>query len=213
MLKTIVYVDGFNLYYSLKKHNAKWLDIEALCKKLLTKNDVVSIKYFTAKVSNRVGDLNVHIRQNTYLRALKTNPKIEIIYGHFLNSSVWMVPVSEEGKAKPQRIRVIKTEEKGSDVNIASHLLVDGFQNKYEVAAVITNDSDLKLPIDLVRTTLNKKIGIICPQENPSKELQKVATFFKVIKPQTYLDCQFPEKIQDANGTTTKPRAWKDIKS
>ncbi len=38
MRKTIVYVDGFNLYYALKKHNAKWLDLSALCDRLLTEN-------------------------------------------------------------------------------------------------------------------------------------------------------------------------------
>jgi uncharacterized LabA/DUF88 family protein len=195
MRKTIVYVDGFNLYYALKKENAKWLDLEALCRRLLTENEIIAIKYFTARVKSRIGDLDIHVRQNAYLEALRTNPKIEIIFGHFLTSNVWMVKAADEGRSpdKIKKVQVIKTEEKGSDVNIASHLLVDGFQNKYEAAAVITNDSDLKLPINMVKNVLRKTVGVICPHEKPSKELIKSASFFKTIKPATYLECQFPD--------------------
>lgn len=210
MRKTIVYIDGFNLYYALKKINTKWLDIGALCDRLLTENDIVTIKYFTARVRSRVGDLDVHVRQNAYLDALKTNRKIEVIFGHFLTNNVWMVKTADEGKPLDEikKIQVIKTEEKGSDVNIATHLLVDGFQEKYEAAAVITNDSDLKLPIELAKNVLKKPIGVICPHENPSKELQRVASFFKTIKPSTYLDCQFAEKIPTNGRVIRKPKAW-----
>ena len=212
MRKTIVYVDGFNLYYALKKVNAKWLDIGALCDRLLTENDIIAIKYFTARVKSRVGDLDIHVRQNAYLEALKTNPKIDVIFGHFLTSNVWMVKVTDEGKPLNviKKVQVIKTEEKGSDVNIATHLLVDGFQNRYDAAAVITNDSDLKLPIEKVRTVLKKTVGVICPHEKPSKELLKAASFFKTIKPATYLDCQLPEKIILPNRSIRKPEAWKN---
>jgi uncharacterized LabA/DUF88 family protein len=210
MRKTIVYVDGFNLYYILKKQNAKWLDLGALCDRLLTENDIVTIKYFTARVKSRVGDLDVHVRQNVYLEALKTNPKIEVIFGHFLTNNVWMVKTSDEGKPLDEikKVQVIKTEEKGSDVNIATHLLVDGFQNKYDAAAVITNDSDLKLPIEMVKTVLKKTVGVICPQERPSKELLRAASFFKVIKPATYLECQLSDKVHGNARIIHKPKAW-----
>jgi hypothetical protein len=213
--KTIVYVDGFNLYDALKKESAKWLDIGALCNRLLTDNEVVYIKYFTARVKSRVGDLDIHVRQNIYLEALRTNPKIEVIFGHFLTSNVWMVKTTDEGKSLDQikKIQVIKTEEKGSDVNIATHLLVDGFQNKYEAASVITNDSDLKLPIEMVKTVLKKTVGVICPHEKPSKELQRAASFFKTIKAQTYSECQFPEKIVLNGRSIRKPVAWQKLSS
>lgn len=210
MRKTIVYIDGFNLYYALKKQNAKWLDLESLCNRMLTDNDIVKIKYFTARVKNRVGDLDVQVRQNAYLRALSANPKIEIIYGHFLTNDVWMVKASDEGKdiKKINKVKVIKTEEKGSDVNIATHLLMDGFKNLYEVAAVVTNDSDLKLPIGLIKKELHKTVGVICPHEKPSRELIREASFFKVIKKETFLECQLPEEIKDKIGIIKKPSIW-----
>jgi hypothetical protein len=211
MRKTIVYVDGFNLYYALKKHQTKWLDLDALCSRLLTDNEVIAIKYFTARVKSRVGDLDVHMRQDSYLKALMTNPKVEIIYGHFLSSNVWMVKTSDEGRPveKIQKVQVIKTEEKGSDVNIATHLLVDGFKNSYDVAAVITNDSDLVLPVEMARTVLNKTVGVICPHEKPSRELVKAASFFKTIKPATYSECQFLDEFSHNGRPIRIPKSWK----
>lgn len=210
MKKTIVYIDGFNLYYALKKNSAKWLDLAALCERLLTDNNIVAIKYFTARSKSRVGDLDIHIRQNTYLRALALNPKIEVIFGHFLTNNVWMVKVGNRTNdyKKAEKVQVIKTEEKGSDVNIASHLLVDGFQQKYEVAAVITNDSDLKVPIEMVKTVIGKTIGVICPHSQPSRELIRAASFFKAIKPETFKECQFPDNLTDKNGAFYKPPTW-----
>ncbi len=46
-----------------------------------------------------------------------------------------------------QRVWVDKTEEKGSDVNLASHLLRGAYTKKFEVAVVIANDSDLAEPV------------------------------------------------------------------
>ena len=76
------------------------------------------------------------------------------------------------------------------------------------MAAVITNDSDLKLPIEMARTVLRKTVGVICPHERPSKELQRAASFFKTIKSQTYLECQYPDKIILDGRSIRKPEAW-----
>ena len=38
---------------------------------------------------------------------------------------------------------MIRTEEKGSDVNLAVHLLNDGWMNACDCAVVFTNDSDI----------------------------------------------------------------------
>ena len=132
MPKTNVYIDGFNLYYGvLKKTPYKWLDISKLCRVLLPKDDIQTIKFFTAQVSARPHDIHLPVRQQIYLRALKTIPELKIIYGHFLTHSVPMVLTDSN---PIQRVWVDKTEEKGSDVNLASHLLHDGFKGLYDTA-------------------------------------------------------------------------------
>ena len=65
--------------------------------------------------------------------------------------------------------RVIKTEEKGSDVNLATHLLHDAHIGRFDVAVVISNDSDLLEPIKIVREQLHKRVGILNPHRNPSR--------------------------------------------
>lgn len=122
-MKTNVYVDGFNLYYgALKGTPFRWLNIAELCHIMLPRDTVSQIKYFTALVNPRPADPGQLTRQQIYLRALQTIPDLEIIYGHFLTHEI-MMPL-----APPQSgyARVIKTEEKGSDVNLALHLLSAG---------------------------------------------------------------------------------------
>jgi hypothetical protein len=76
-------------------------------------------------------------------------------------------------------VKVIKTEEKGSDVNIATHLLMDGFRNDYELAVVVSNDSDLLMPIQVVTQEFGKPVGLLNPQKHPSVALLSYVQFIK----------------------------------
>ena len=208
MLKTCVYIDGFNLYYgALKKTPYRWLDLAQLCKLMLPPNDVQRINYYTARVGARIGDPAQPIRQQTYLRALGTLPQVHVHFGHYLSHGVWM-PVESPLPAGPKFVRVIKTEEKGSDVNLATHLVSDAYENKFDVAVLITNDSDLKEPVDLVRSRLGKMVGVLNPQKHPAVALTKVAAFFKTIRSGVLQASQFPEQLTDSRGTFDKPAGW-----
>jgi uncharacterized LabA/DUF88 family protein len=208
-MKTIVYVDGFNLYYGAVKGTPyKWLDILKLCQLLLPKNQIVKIKYFTAPVTARPGDLDQPNRQQLYLRALRTIPGLEIIYGHFLEHVVKM-PVASPASGLPKYVLVIKTEEKGSDVNIAAHMINDGYKSRYEVAVLVSNDSDLVEPVKIVRAELNLPVGVLNPfVKTPSYELRKYATFIKPIREGVLSVSQFPPIMKDTSGTFYKPPSW-----
>lgn len=73
------------------------------------------------------------------------------------------MPDASSKKKPPDCVQVIKTEEKGSGVNLATHLVGDGFRNEYELAVLVTNDSDLLEPIRIVRHELGLKVGITNP--------------------------------------------------
>ncbi len=205
-LRTIVYIDGFNLYYGLLRGSRhKWLDIDAYLRKYLdpTRNQIIRIKYFTAKVKSRPTDPNQHMRQMTYLRALSTIPHLEIIYGHFLSHVVRMPLANGTGI-----VEVIKTEEKKSDVNLAVHMLHDGHTNKYDVAVLVSNDSDLSEPLRIVSSELGKKVGLLNPQQFFTHELARYATFKKQLRQNVLASCQFTDTLKDANGTFHKPGEW-----
>jgi len=88
-MKTIVYVDGFNLYYgSVKGTPYRWLNIARMCELLLPRDHVHRLKYFTALVNPRPHDLDQRVRQETYLRALKTIPSLSVTLGYFLTHEV-----------------------------------------------------------------------------------------------------------------------------
>ena len=78
-------------------------------------------------------------------------------------------------------MRVIKTEEKGSDVNLACHLLLDALRKDCDTAFVISNDSDLLEPIRIARREFGVQVGIGCPHKRPSYVLVQEADFVRPI--------------------------------
>ena len=213
LIPSFVYVDGFNFYYGAVKGTPyKWLDIFKMVQLLLPKNQVLKIKYFTAKVQSRPRDPDQPIRQQIYFRALRTIPNLEIILGHFLSHEIDM-PLVNFTPGQQRYAHVIKTEEKGSDVNLAVHMLHDAYQGFYSTAIVISNDSDLVEAIKIVRNELGKAVIILNPfvdptKGRPSQELQKVATFVKPIRAGVLAASQFPDSINDRTGNFHKPTTW-----
>jgi len=75
--RSIMYIDGFNLYYGAVKNMPwKWLGMERYSSLLLPYDEIQIIKYFTAKI------LSSHkVNQGAYIKALSTLNKVQIIYG------------------------------------------------------------------------------------------------------------------------------------
>jgi hypothetical protein len=204
-----VYVDGFNLYYGcLRRTPYKWLDVARLASLLLPRRCLVHrIRYYTARVSGRPGNPNAQRRQQIYLRALQTLPNLSVSYGHFLTSALNM-PLADPQEGGPATVRVIKTQEKGSDVNLASHLLLDAFREECEVAFVISNDSDLLEPIRIARREFGLQVGIGCPHKRASQMLLAAADFIRPIRGGALRASQFPPTLSDEHGTFSKPTSW-----
>lgn len=220
-MRTIIYVDGFNLYFRMleKRPELKWLNIKALAEKLLKKsNKVVAVRYYTARVSGRL-DPSAPARQQIYFDALSTVPEISLHMGSFLSSVKFAGLVhppsfrpnlpQQMAPPWPNVVRVHKTEEKGSDVNLASHLLLGAFRNEYDVAAVLSNDTDLVEPIRIVTQELKKPVGLLSPVAYPNPQLQSVSTFIRRISYSDLAACQFADPLALPDGTNiTKPLTW-----
>lgn len=218
-MRTIIYIDGFNLYFRMlaKRPAYKWLNVKALAERLLsTSNNVIGVKYYTARVSGRT-DPHAPGRQQVYLDALGTVPEVSIHMGSFLLTEKFAGLVTPPDfrpnltvpQPWPNVVKVFKTEEKGSDVNLASHLLLDAFQQNFDVAAVLSNDSDLVEPIRIVTQVLKKPVGLLSPVNNPTLELKRVSSFIRRIHVADLAACQFPDPINRADGSNTaKPPAW-----
>lgn len=227
-LDTHVYIDGFNLYYGLLRGTPyKWLDLERFCDQLLPRNTVRKIYYFTAKVDARPHDPDQPTRQQAYLNALKTLPRVEVHLGTFMSSVVSQAivesdPVSgryaraggkpvlkvDQVTGIPEKAWIYKSEEKGSDVNLAAHLLRDAYRAQCACAVIISNDSDLLTPIRMAKADCGLKIGLVPPRPKGSVELKRLADF--KIEPRVHwlASSQLPDPVTSVTGAIGKPPNW-----
>jgi hypothetical protein len=118
-MNTNVYIDGFNLYYGcLKGTPHKWLDLAAFSRASFPppRNQITRIRYFTAHVNARSNNPQQRLRQQTYLRALRTISHLTVHLGSYLETPT-RVPLYPPPATGPKTVQVMKSEEKGSDVN------------------------------------------------------------------------------------------------
>jgi uncharacterized LabA/DUF88 family protein len=146
--KIIAYVDGFNLYFGMREagfDKCRWLNVKKLVEKLLKPHqELKGVKYFTSRVSNNPDKQK---RQSTYIDALESTG-VKITYGNYQDGS-------EECKRCGNIWRTAK--EKMTDVNIATAIIVDAFKNEYDMAMLISGDSDLTPPIREVHNLFKEK--------------------------------------------------------
>jgi uncharacterized LabA/DUF88 family protein len=209
MLRTIVYIDGFNLYYrALRGTTHKWLNVAALSEAALpTTCQIKRVNYYTARISGRT-DPTAPARQHIYLRALESLPLVAIHYGKFLANKKWAGLVQPPdfrpgfplpAGAVPEVAYVWKTEEKGSDVNLGVHLVRDAFMGEFDEAAILTNDTDLIEAVRIVTREVGLPVTLLTPENKPAGGLVKVASHVRHFR--DYLGaCQFPPSVTLPNG-------------
>jgi len=210
-LRARAYIDGLNLFYgSLKGHpERKWLDIVGMIESLRPDDKIDVVRYFTAPVSGKF-DQACPQRQDTYMRALRGAHALErltILPGRFRSHPVEMPLVTPPANG-PRFATVWKTEEKGSDVNLASYLLLDGFDGLYDLAVVVSNDSDLKEPIRIANERF-APVHIVRPNNNYLTEMASAAASYTSLPVAVILTNQLPSVVKLANGkTVTRPLDW-----
>jgi uncharacterized LabA/DUF88 family protein len=207
-MRVYVYVDGFNLYYRALKGTAhKWLNPVALAKRVLDASDSVeALRYFTARVNSRAGDPGAPRRQQIYLSAIGSLPQSKCHFGRFIAKTKRRPLVSDA----TEFVEIRDTEEKGSDVNLASHLLYDAFKGRFETALVMSQDTDLTEPIRIVANNIGIPVGVVwLDGTQPNGVLRNAASFVRHITSSDLNASQFPNPIVRADGTEIhKPVEW-----
>ncbi len=146
-------------------------------------------------------------RQQIYLKALQTVSEIEIYYGKFLVHPV-RLPLQTSLPDGTRAVWVMKTEEKGSDVNLASHLIHDAHRGAFEAAAVVSSDTDLVEPVRIVSQEIGLPVCLLPPQIEGSKSLKGAATEVRKIGSARLRQAQFPDVIHGSGGEIRKPGSW-----
>lgn len=214
-MRAVVYVDGFNLYRQKLQQSpqVKWLDLVRLSELLLPTHEIVGVEYFTALIKPALGtDPQAPIRQQSYLRALGSLPTVRQHFGQFRHDTrrLPIVPIDLDDRGVPRRVRVRKTEEKGSDVNLAARMVVDASNKRADVYVLVSNDSDFADMLGLLSNELDARFGLFSPVESPAARLlQQQPLFIKPIRRAVLLASQLPSVVVTSDGRTVhRPAEW-----
>lgn len=203
MTRVIAYIDGFNLYFGLKENRWKryyWLDLQTLSRNLLTPNEeLVFTKYFTTRVA---GPPDKRKRQGIFIEALETLSNLQIFYGHY--------------QSNPRECRRcgfvdFVPNEKMTDVNISVEMLADAYQDKFDVALLVSADSDLTAPITAIQRLFpSKRVVIAFPPNRSSKALAHIANHSFQIGRRSLAKSLFRDQVTKADGfVLQRPPSWK----
>ena len=218
-LKTIVYIDGLNLHYSLENTPYKWLNVKALIGNILNPlHKVIKIKFFTA-IPTKADTAQKH---RLYLQALNTLKDVDIIYGKHKRRRIKGKLIKHDPQMNKEiitdeTVKIFKPEEKETDVNIASHIVYDSCKENINCIVLLSNDTDLKTPLKFAKYRLKKKVVVITPtislkkpndpicSNKPHIELRKLSNVNLSIEEHHLKNSQFPNIV---NGIY-KPKNWK----
>lgn len=198
--RVIVYVDGFNLYFGMLDAGieGKWLDLWQLAGNLLKENqELMAVKYFTSRVSHNPDKQK---RQTTYLEALE-NSSVKLFYGHYQSAAIECLRCGNVWATY---------NEKMTDVNIATEIILDAYADLYDMAMLISGDSDLVPPIKKVHVLFPKKrVFVAFPPKRHNVQLATVARGSIIIGRKKLMDSQFPDEIVKPDGyVLKKPAEW-----
>ncbi len=201
MERVIAYIDGLNVYHGLcdkKLRKFLWLDLVALVESLLKpQQQLRETKYFTARVSIPPDKVR---RQSIYIDAL-TACGVHVIEGKF-----------QDSKIKCNRCGRVWSdhEEKQTDVNIAVAMMTDAHLDLFDVALLISGDSDLSPPTRRIpELHPGKRIVVASPPGRHSLDLAHAAGASFIISANKVRKAQFPPEVTTASGhILRRPPVW-----
>ena len=205
--RSIVYNDGFNIYYgAIKGGPHKWLNLERYFRFLRPNDNIVAIRYFTALVSGPTRS-----NQATYLRALETLPLVEIVLGLYKRKQVTCkVPLCMHAGSRVFQVQ----EEKRTDVNVGVQMLDDAYQDLCDRFVLVSGDSDLVPAVNIVKTRFPaKEIVLHVPARNATRgavvELRGAVDKDRLLPLNLLGSSLFPATVIDGSGAKiTKPAGW-----
>lgn len=165
--RVIVYVDGFNFYYGLRKDRRwkqyYWLDVVKLFEKFMRPDqELIAVKYFSARPTNDPGK---NTRQYAFFQANKENPKFQLILGNYISKNITCFNCGN----------IIHThEEKETDARIVTQIVADAYEKNCDVAIVVSADSDMIPAVEIAKSA-GQRVYIYFPPNHYSSNLTALA--------------------------------------
>jgi len=215
----IVYVDGFNLYYSLFRTRAegrlpleprlKWLDPYALASVMLPHHGIVRAEYFTARIKASYARHGEFDRQRVYLGALESTRRTRVTYGKYEIEPKWLPLTGAIDGYDGTHAKVLVSKEKKSDVNLACQMMLDAMRFEADMFVLVSNDSDFRPLLEMVSVQLGRMTGLLCPSGTINAALADVAKLKMRIKPEHIAAAQLPDCVTSLKGKRfERPPEW-----
>jgi len=157
--RVMVFIDGSNLYHSLKdSFHRTDLDIDRLCQKLIEKKRLVRCYYYNAAVGMKQ-EPDRYYRQQSFLASVQATPYTELRLGRLVYNNWPATPPYE----------------KGIDIMLTTDLLTHSFKRNYDVAILVAGDTDYVGAIQAVKNNGQNVEVALFGKENGSRPLRDVA--------------------------------------
>jgi len=192
VLRAAVYIDGFNLFHAIEDLNEphlKWVDLYALSGRIIRRGESLQKVVWCTAVNTK--NYQRMLRWREYRKALE-NVGVICVEGHF----------AEEPRRCHQGHDYFHPTEKEGDVNVAINLISDGHLDVYDVAYLVSADSDQVATARMFRDRLNSKqrISVAPPGRNHSKAIIAYAHATRSIKRELLENCLLPGPVIIRNG-------------
>ena len=207
--RTIVYVDGFNLYFGVLKGrpSLRWFDIPSFMDRIRPNDRVTNINYFTAIVDPDEATSR-KARQLLYIKALKTSERVQVIYGKYQKRGVKCKASCREEYEVP--------EEKKTDVGIAVRMMSDAIDGAMDRIVLVSGDSDLEPALKWIRARYPTiEITVYVPEDEQDQGMRRNDSFRHlgitagILPTKNILAFQFPDSIPMGNGRSLRrPPEW-----
>lgn len=210
----IVYIDGLNLDRQLldKHPEFKWLDPVRMCQILLPTHEIKLVRYFTSRIKPPANNQSLAINQAIYLQALTSlGERMSVSFGKMIRRDrvFPIAPLELTIEGKPKLARVTTIEEKGSDVALASFMVLDASKKEADMYILVSNDSDFEPTLRILREQVGGKIGLFSPVKRPSKSLLVAEQMLvKTIRESVLQASQLPDEIQTRESNVRRPQSW-----
>lgn len=157
--RVMIFIDGSNVYHSLKQHFGRTdLDIGKFSNKLLGRRSLIRIYYYNARVGFKE-EPERYRQQQAFFASVNAIPYSELRLGRLVYYNWPSVPPYE----------------KGTDVQLAADMITHGFKNNYDVAILVGGDNDFVSAIQSVKDN-GKHVEIaLFGKEGTSRQLRSVA--------------------------------------
>ena len=202
-MNVICYIDGFNLYHGLRSKRWKkyyWLDVWKLAERYLKPGQtLVEVVYCTTLIKQ---DPAGQQRQMDFIDALRaTRPGVRVEYGHYLAKQMNCFQCGNT---------YTRHEEKMTDVNIACRMLTDAMDERFDVALVMSGDSDLVPPVRNIRQRWPaKQVIAVFPPNRHGGALKRACHGHLSIGEDKLRQSLLPRQVVVRPGVTvSRPASW-----